>query len=275
MLNYIIWDVDPILRIGPITILLYGLMFAIGIMLGAIYLVNNARKIGYSDKHIELLIVMAFVGIFLGARLVHCLFYDFTYYKENVLEILLPIVKTARGGWELSGYHGLASHGGALGVLLVLVVFYFVTKRNVLHITDILAIAAPLLGGFIRIGNLCNSEIVGAATDVPWAFVFTLLDNIPRHPAQLYESVFYFILFTMMAIIYNYQCYKIVRPGFYTSVVFIAIAIFRFFVEFVKEVQVDFESDMLLNLGQWLSVPFFVAGLLMLVLTQNKWVKNK
>jgi len=138
---------------------------------------------------------------------------------------------------------------------------------------DYLAIVTPLAGGFIRLGNLMNSEIVGAPTNVPWAMIFTRFDDIPRHPAQLYEALFYFALFVALWIVYRKKLS--VKDGFYLSVVMVVICLFRFFIEYVKEVQMPFENQMTLNMGQWLSIPYIVVGSLIFYFTQRKNKKLK
>ena len=157
--------------------------------------------------------------------------------------------------------------------MLVLVLFKWFSKLEILPIMDWLALATPLAGAFIRLGNLMNSEIVGASTDVVWAFVFPEIDNLPRHPAQLYESLFFFVLFGVGVWLFKRLKYDGVRSGFYLSLQLMVIAGFRFCVEFVKEVQVGFERDMVLNMGQWLSVPLFLLGGGLMFWTQ-KYVKN-
>ena len=143
------------------------------------------------------------------------------------------------------------------------------SKLEILPIMDWLALATPLAGAFIRLGNLMNSEIVGASTDVAWAFVFLEIDNLPRHPAQLYESLFFFVLFGVGVWLFKRLKYDGVRSGFYLSLQLMVIAGFRFCVEFVKEVQVGFERDMVLNMGQWLSVPLFLLGVVLMIYTQK------
>ncbi len=263
----IIWDINPSIDIFGFTLRIYGLCFAIGLTLGATYLIDQSRRINYSDRHIELLIILSFVGIFLGARLVHCLFYEPTYYLYRPLEMFLPIAISPAGNWALTGYHGLASHGGALGLILSLFIFYLITRRNIIPLMDILAIATPLVGAFIRIGNFFNSEIVGAHTSLPWAITFPQFDLLPRHPAQLYEALFYLILFTTLALAYKHLH---LRNGIPLAISLIGISIFRFLIEFVKEVQVPLEQTMTLNIGQLLSLPFLLTGVSILAFIQLK-----
>ena len=185
------------------------------------------------------------------------------------IEMFLPVGVDEMGNYYFSGYHGLASHGAVTGLMLALVLFKWFSKLEILPIMDWLALATPLAGAFIRLGNLMNSEIVGASTDVVWAFVFPEIDNLPRHPAQLYESLFFFVLFGVGVWLFKRLKYDGVRSGFYLSLQLMVIAGFRFCVEFVKEVQVGFERDMVLNMGQWLSVPLFLLGVVLMIYTQK------
>lgn len=280
---YLVWNPDiEILRIGSFPLLWYGVLFALGLIAAGFYLNREGVKIGVSDNQLIVLVLLLFAGIFLGARLCHCLFYDPDYFFSHPMEIFLPISKNADGAYYFSGYHGLASHGGGVGAILALFVFKLIYKKiNLWQLLDIVAIATPLLGGFIRVGNFFNSEILGTATTVPWAVVFAAVDNVPRHPAQLYEAIFYFSLFFVLAAVYdrcyNKQCGETrtrfnVKPGFWFSIVVILIQLFRFLVEYCKVEQINYSADLSLNMGQLLCIPLFLVGLMALVFTQ--WVKK-
>lgn len=271
---WILWSPDSeILSIGDFTLLWYGVLFATGLVLAGWYVWCRFKEFGIEQRYFENLVVWAFLGIFLGARLGHCLFYEAEYYLSHPVEMFLPVSVDEMGVFRFTGYHGLASHGAVVGLMLALVLFRWRSQLPLLPIMDWIAIGTPLAGAFIRLGNLMNSEIVGAPTDVAWAFVFPEIDGLPRHPAQLYESVFFFVLFGVGVWLFKRLGYKEVRRGFYLSLMLIVIAGFRFCVEFVKEVQVSFERDMVLNMGQWLSVPLFVLGVFLMIYTQ-KCVKN-
>lgn len=280
---YLVWNPDiEIFRIGNFPLLWYGVLFALGLVAAGFYINREGVRIGISDNQLIVLVLLLFAGIFLGARLCHCIFYDPDYFFSHPVEIFLPISKNADGAYYFCGYHGLASHGGGVGAILALVVFKMVYKKiNIWQLLDIVAIATPLLGGFIRVGNFFNSEILGTATTVPWAVVFASVDDVPRHPAQLYESVFYFSLFFILAAAYdrcaNRQCGDIrarfnVKPGFWFSIVVIFIQVFRFLIEYCKVEQINFSADLPLNMGQLLCIPLFFVGILALVFTQ--WVKK-
>ena len=267
---WIVWSPNPVIfSIGNFTLLWYGVLFAVGLVLAGWYVWGRFKEFGIEQRHFENLIIWSFFGIFLGARLGHCLFYEADYFLAHPIEMFLPVGVDEMGHYYFSGYHGLASHGAVPGLMLALVLFKWFSKLEILPIMDWLALATPLAGAFIRLGNLMNSEIVGASTDVAWAFVFPEIDNLPRHPAQLYESLFFFVLFGVGVWLFKRLKYDGVRSGFYLSLQLMVIAGFRFCVEFVKEVQVGFERDMMLNMGQWLSVPLFLLGVVLMIYTQK------
>ena len=273
-LCWIVWSPEPeIFRIGSFSLLWYGVLFAMGLVLAGWYVWCRFKEFGIEQRYFENLIVWAFLGIFLGARLGHCLFYEADYFLAHPVEMILPVGVDEMGNYYFSGYHGLASHGAVTGLMLALVLFRWRSGLAILPIMDWMAIATALAGAFIRLGNLMNSEIVGAPTDVAWAFIFFEIDDLPRHPAQLYESLFFFVLFGVGVWLFKRLKYDGVKSGFYLSLQLMVIAGFRFCVEFVKEVQVGFERDMVLNMGQWLSVPLFFLGVVLMVWTQ-KSVKN-
>lgn len=274
ILDWIVWSPEPeIFKIGNFTLLWYGVLFATGLVLAGWYVWRRFKQFGIEQRHFENLIIWSFLGIFLGARLCHCLFYEPEYFLSRPIEMFLPVAIDEMGNYYFNGYHGLASHGAVVGLMLALLLFKWQSKLAVLPVMDWAAIGTPLAGAFIRLGNLMNSEIVGAPTDVAWAFVFPAIDDLPRHPAQLYESFFFFVLFGVGVWLFNRLKYNVVKRGFYLSLMLIVISLFRFCVEFVKEVQVGFEYGMVLNMGQWLSVPLFVLGVGLMIYTQ-KCVKN-
>ena len=270
MLFWVVWNPSPeIFSVGNFTLLWYGVLFAAGLVLAGWYVWYRFKEFGVEQRYFESLIIWSFFGIFLGARLCHCLFYEPGYFLSRPVEMFLPVGVDEMGNYYFTGYHGLASHGAIVGLMLVLVLFRLMTKLSILPIMDWMALATPLAGGFIRLGNLMNSEIVGAPTDVVWAFVFPVIDDLPRHPTQLYESLFFFVLFGLGVWLFRKMRYNVVKWGFYLSLQVMVIAGFRFCVEFVKEIQVGFERDMMLNMGQWLSVPLFVLGVFLMVYTQK------
>lgn len=210
---YINWNIDPVIfSIGPVKIQYYGLIFVTGLVLcsyiiGHIYKKENI----YSPDAMEKLFLYGILGIFVGARLGHCLFYDFEYFSSHIVEIFIPFKENANGVYEFIGYKGLASHGGAIGLFIAMLLYSRKVHIPFSKIIDIIAILAPLGGAFIRISNLMNSEIIGRPTYLPWAFIFRHVDNLPRHPSQLYESLSYFLIFLVAYLLYKYkgQLFKI------------------------------------------------------------------
>ena len=174
--------------------------------------------------------------------------------------MILPVTFPDNGGVKFTGYQGLASHGGVIGILIALYFYYRKTKHSMIGTLDLIAIVAGVLFGLIRLGNFMNSEIIGIPTTGSWGVIFERVDNVPRHPAQLYESISYFIIFAMMMILYKRICHR-VRSGFFFGLGTILFFTARFFIEFVKEEQVGFEDGMALNIGQLLSVPFMTVGI--------------
>ncbi len=258
---YIYWDVDSeIINIGGFPIKYYGLLFAAGLLLSMAILKKIYKKENLNESAHEALFLYGIIGIFVGARLGHCFFYDFDYYSKNLVEIILPIKKTITGDYEFVGFSGLASHGGTVGLLISLYLYSKKYKIKYLKILDLIAIIAPLGAAFIRLANLMNSEMIGNPTTMPWAFIFKRVDIIPRHPAQLYEAIAYFIIFIVLVIIYKTKNITI-GNGFYFGLAITLIFSMRILIEFVKIDQVAFEEGMLLNMGQILSIPFLLIGL--------------
>lgn len=267
----IIWDVDPVwFSIGGfVHIRPYSILFITGMLLGYWFVKLMYKYENKTEKELQALAVYIFAGVVIGARLGHCLFYDFNYYSSHPLEIFLPF-KIQDGAFEITGYQGLASHGGALGVLIAIAIFCYKHKINYLSEVDKIAIVAPLTGAFIRLGNLMNSEIIGKPTDLPFAFVFARVDNLPRHPSQLYESLFYIVIFIILWTLYKKSGNKS-APGIYTGLSITLIFAARFIIEFSKEYQADFEQALPLDMGQILSIPFILAGLFLII----KKIKTK
>jgi prolipoprotein diacylglyceryl transferase len=218
------------------------------------------KREGKTQEDLDRFSIYIFLGTLIGARLGHCLFYEFDYYMQHPLEMILPF-RQIDGEWKLTGFMGLASHGAAVGILVGLYLYTKKTKTKFLWITDRLILVVPLAGAFVRLGNFFNSEIIGKAADpnLPWAVVFTKEDMIPRHPGQLYEAVLYVILFFILWAFYRKN--QNPKPGLLFGIFLIGLFGIRFVVEFFKENQEAFEDDMLINMGQLLSVPFILAGI--------------
>ncbi len=249
------WNVNPeIFRIGPFALRWYSLMFMIS-FLGGYYLLRNIfRKEGQDENDVDEIFLYVFIATIVGARLGHCLFYNPGYYLSNPLEILKV--------WE----GGLASHGAAIAIPIAIYLYAKKkTGQTFLWVIDRVVITVALAGCFIRLGNLFNSEIVGAPTEVAWAFKFPRYESnpVPRHPTQIYEAIAYLIIFFVL-----YKTYRIKREktehGLLFGIFLVGVFGFRFFVEFFKEVQESWEAAIPLKMGQWLSIPFVTLGLYMI-----------
>lgn len=253
----------------------YGLCWLLG-LLGAYLIVKRLYKQqGIKAELFEPLFFYCFFGILIGARLGHCLFYQPDYYLtsfSHFVEMILPIHFLPDGGWKFTGYEGLASHGGTLGLMIALWIYVRKTKVGIWTVLDNVAIATPIAAFFIRIGNLMNSEIIGKVTDVPWAFVFERVDMMPRHPGQLYEAIAYAILLFIGFAVYKKYPQR-VGTGFYFGLCLTYIFTARFFIEYTKEIQEEFEASLPLDMGQLLSIPFVIIGIVCMFGYKRKQVK--
>ena len=259
--TYIHWNPDPeIVNIFGISIRYYGLLFISGLILCIYILGWIYKRENIPSKHLEKLTIYGLIGIIVGARLGHCLFYEPFYYLSHPIEMILPITFPPDGGIKFIGYQGLASHGGVLGILIALYFYYRKTKHSMIDTLDLVAVVAGVLFGFIRLGNFMNSEIIGIPTTKPWGVIFERVDNVPRHPAQLYEAISYFIIFAIMMILYKKMRNRF-KSGFFFGLGTVLFFTARFLIEFVKENQVGFEDKMTLNMGQLLSLPFILGGI--------------
>ena len=246
----IYWDVTPeLFRIGPFAPRWYGLMFATGFLLAYRIFLGIYVREGKSDLEVYKIFIYVFIGTLVGARLGHVLFYNPEYYLSNPFEI----IKIWHGG--------LASHGGTVGVMAALYLYQRSRrKESLLWIFDRCAIVAALAAAFIRLGNLFNSEILGTPTDLPWGFVFERVDNIPRHPAQLYEALCYLAVFFVLRRIHKLKAPDI-PTGRLIGIMLVGIFGSRFLIEFIKEIQEPFEASLPLDMGQLLSIPMVLAGI--------------
>lgn len=272
-LLYILWHPNlELFHLGPFSIRWYGLCWLLGFATAYLLVRRLYREQHIKEELFEPLFIYCFVGILLGARLGHCIFYEPDYFLtsgKGLVEMFLPIRFLADGGWKFIGYEGLASHGGTLGLMIALWLYVRKTKLSLWTVLDNIAIATGSMACFIRLGNLMNSEIIGKVTDVPWAFIFERVDQMPRHPGQLYEAIAYAILFFLMWTIYkkNTDSQKPmanrlqVGTGWYFGFCLTYIFTFRFFIEYTKEVQEAFEASLPLDMGQILSIPFIILGL--------------
>jgi phosphatidylglycerol---prolipoprotein diacylglyceryl transferase len=257
-MDYLIWNVGPeIFRIGPFAPRWYGVLFALGFVFGYLILIQIYRNEKRSEENLSSLFLYVFLGTLIGARLGHVLFYQPDYYLARPWEILMI--------WQ----GGLASHGGFTGVLIALYVYLKkYHDMSFLELSDRLTIPSLLAAGFIRIGNFFNSEIIGLPSNLPWAVIFLRIDNIPRHPAMLYEAGAYLLVFCGLYLAY-WKTRIAQFPGRIIGMTLVLCFLARFMIEFVKEHQVPFEEGLLLNMGQLLSIPFVAAGIFLIYLSSK------
>ena len=264
-LLYILWNPNLVaFHLGPMSIRWYSLCWLLGLASAYFIVKRLYKEQKIKPELFDPLFIYCFVGILIGARLGHCLFYEPDYFLssgKHIVEMILPIHFMEDGSWKFTGYEGLASHGGTIGLIIALWLYVRRTKVNIWRVLDNVAIATPVTACFIRLGNLMNSEIIGKATDVPWAFIFERVDMTPRHPGQLYEAIAYAIFFVIGWYFYRKKPQR-VGTGFFFGLCITLIFTARFFIEFTKDIQKDFEASMLLNMGQLLSIPFVIVGLL-------------
>ena len=273
----IIWNPDVVaIDLGFIAIRWYSLCWALGLLAVYILMHRLFRQQRLSEELFEPMFMYCFIGILAGARLGHCLFYEPGYFLNHPVEMLLPIRETMnperwtawltwvptgnpKTHWAVTGYEGLASHGGTLGLMAALCLYARKVKLPLLHVLDNVGIVTPVCAFAIRMGNLMNSEIIGRPTDVPWAFIFTRVDMLPRHPGQLYEALCYAAFFFVGWWLYRLFP-KRVGTGYFFGLCLLLIFSSRILIEYTKENQEAFENGMLLNMGQLLSIPFVVLG---------------
>ena len=289
LLNYITWNVDPVLfSIGSLSVRWDGLLWALGFFIGYFVMRRIYRREHMSDDAMDKLLIYMLVSTVIGARIGHCLFYEPEYYLSHPLKMLAI--------WE----GGLASHGGAIGILIGLYLYvrnYNKSKKEktdkqsitYIWILDRIVVAVCLVGALIRVGNVMNHEIYGTPTSLPWGFVFLrgaeqfcgTFDNytacnswdapcppsewLPCHPTGLYEAFFCLVAMGILLWMYYKRDLGIKQPGLMFGTFLVIIFGSRICIEFLKNVQVDFERNMVFDMGQWLSVPFVVIGIVMIV----------
>ena len=278
-LNSVIWDVNPYIftfpenfpLLGGRPVAWYGLLWALVFVVGYYVMRKMYRKENLSDELLDKLTIYMLIFSVVGARLGHCLFYEPEYYLADPIKILYV--------WE----GGLASHGGAIGILIGLLLYSRKTKISYLHILDLIVVPVALGGAFIRLGNLMNSEIYGYETTLPWGFKFvrdwapgTPIEAIPAcHPTQIYEALICLIVFAVLLYLFFKKDYAAQRPGFMFG--FFCTAVFgsRILIEFIKQPQVEFENSMVLDMGQWLSIPFVIVGIYFMIKSNKKVEKSR
>lgn len=269
MQNWIVWDMDPVaFTIGEHGIRWYGLLLATGFYLGFFILQKILKKDtlpnlptgqtggrqDFSEDKTNILAIYIFLGTVIGLRLGHCFLYEPLYYLSHPTEIFKV--------WE----GGLASHGGGLGILLAVYLFCRKYKHSYIGLLDKIVIIIPLVAAIVRLGNLMNSEIYGTFTNLPWGFIFTHIQDGPmisRHPTQIYEALIYLIIFTILMFLY-FKKNAGIKTGYLLGIFLILLFVSRFLIEFVKDVQVGWEKNLPLNMGQMLSIPFILFGIFLI-----------
>lgn len=265
--GFITWNVDPeIFRMGSFAVRWYGLLFALSFFFGYIIMLRFFRKEGVPVKLLDELTTYMVIATVVGARLGHVLFYEPAWYLSHPLKILQI--------WE----GGLASHGAAIGIIAALLIFSYVNKKPFYWVIDRIVIVVALSGFLIRTGNLMNSEIYGLPTDLPWGFRFIRSTSpgeglVPRHPTQIYEGITYLLIFGFLYWLYYKKNGK-PAGGLLFGLFLVLVFGMRIIIEFIKEPQVGFEKGMSLNMGQLLSVPFVIAGLVLIWLSMRKKPAN-
>ncbi len=265
MLDFIHWTVDPVLfSFGPVSVRWYGLMWAIGFLVGYWIVTKVYEREGIAEEISEKVFMYMLIGTVIGARIGHCFFYDFTYYSKHLAEVLYI--------WQ----GGLSSHGGACGIIIALLIFSKkVIHKNFIWVMDRIVLSVAICGACIRFGNLMNHEIYGHPTDLPWAFEFITnihkwqagaepIFSAPSHPTQIYESLYCLVTFALVMFLYwrtNARKFE----GFIFGVFLICVFMTRFLLEFIKNSQEAYEDDMILNMGQLLSVPLIIWGVYLLI----------
>ena len=248
------WDVNPALfHLGSFEVRYYGGLWAVALGISAYIFHHIMIREGLSEKTFDSVFWFGVISTVLGSRLGHCLFYDPGYYLTHPVEIL-----DIRQG-------GMASHGAAVGLLIGLWLFSRKNKLPYIWSLDRISIVVAISGVAVRLGNLMNSEIYGTVTSLPWGFIFVRDgETLPKHPTQIYEALCYLVLFVILLWMYYKKDLARRRPGVMFGFFLIILFGTRFLIEFIKNPQVDFEQNMVLNMGQLLSIPFIVAGVVIL-----------
>ena len=274
MLSYILWNPDETLfHIGSLGIRWYSLCWLVGLFLGYLLMQRLYKDQKIPDEKFEPLFIYILLSVLIGARLGHCLFYEPEYFLgswDHFIEMLIPMHHMPDGSWKYVGYEGLASHGGVIGMLIAIYLYSRRTKVPIWVVLDNMGICACITATFIRLGNLMNSEIIGKVTDVPWAFIFERVDQYPRHPGQLYEAIAYAIFFFIIYAVYRRHREK-VGTGYFFGLCITLVFTARLLIEYTKDIQVDFEAGMFMNMGQLLSIPFIILGIA--TMRGGKWMK--
>lgn len=257
----ILWDPSQGIDLGFFTLRFYSLMWFAAFLCGIGIMTRIGRRDGISDEQLTSMLFYVFFGTLIGARLGHCVFYEWSYYREHLLEMVLPVQFSPT--FRITGFEGLASHGAAIGIVVAMWLYARRIRKPFLWIMDRLCMAVAAGGALIRLGNFFNSEIVGKPTGSSFGVVFKRLgEDFPRHPAQLYEAAAYALLFGALWVLYKKGAGR--KVGFLFGLFLAVLFSIRFVIEFFKENQVAFEDGLPLNMGQLLSLPFILCGIIIL-----------
>ncbi len=247
-MHHLVWDVNPVIfKWHFLQLRWYGLFFIASFFLGFLIIKKIFQEEKVDTSNLDDWLLYTLIGAIIGARLIHCLFYEPHYYLKHPLEIFFV--------WK----GGLASHGGMLGAMVVFYLYAKKQKKSYMWVLSRVAIIGPLVGVGIRIGNFFNSEILGKTTSMPWGVIFARVDSNPRHPVQLYEALGYFIIFLFLWFVYKkatYQFANKILPALFAILLFGT----RFLLEFFKTKQADFSLSIPLTMGQVLSIPLIILG---------------
>ncbi len=256
----IVWNADPIMfSLGPISVRWYGLMFALGFLIGYTIVARMFRHEGAPEKWLSTLLLYLIAGTVIGARLGHVFFYEWDYYSAHPLQIFKI--------WE----GGLASHGGTIACIICVWLFSRYTAHKPLSWTmDKVVVPIALVASMIRFGNLMNSEIYGTPTSLPWGFIFVREgETEAMHPTQLYEALAYLVLFVVLMWMY-WRKNAEQRPYLLSGVFFLWVFASRFIIEYVKNPQETWEQNMVLDMGQILSIPFIILGIALIIYAMRR-----
>lgn len=269
LVNQIQWNPSEGIDLGFLTLHYYSLMFVIAFTLGWYIMKSIFKREGISMEKLDSLFIYMVLATLIGARLGHVIFYDWAYYQNNLLEIFLPVQFEPE--FQFTGFRGLASHGAAIGIIVAMYLYHRnVLNKPVLWVLDRVVIPVAIGGMFVRIGNFMNSEIIGKPTNSDFGVIFTQLgETFPRHPAQLYEAACYLVIFILLWLIY-WKTNKRKNIGYIFGLFLVLLWTVRFFIEYIKEAQVGERAEWALNTGQWLSIPFILAGLYFMFRTPVK-----
>ena len=264
ILNYITWDMDPVmLRIGSFAIRWYSFFLVLSFYISYRIMMHIFERENKSKDTVLSYGLFILAGLFLGGRLMHCLAYEPEYYLQYPWDIIKPWRGKLGENAMFVGYRGMSGHGSAIGITLGIILNAIRTKTSMVWMVDRIAIFGPLIGFFVRFGNLFNSEILGTPSELPWAFLFVRADPIPRHPVQIYEALAYLAIFIASYAYYKKHAGK-EKKGAILGLVLVLVYTARFLLEFFKDKQADTEAGLMLNMGHILSIPMILAGLFLL-----------